>query len=174
MYVRDANEVRGEEGTLVGSLRDSELEVAACHAHEEILNIEAVLGTGLEEGDVLLVGEGLTFIILDHALIFEIRLVSDDYLVNFFVTVLLDLTEPVLDVVEGLLVGDIIDKDVTVSSAVVRLGDGTEALLASSIPLRLSQSKARNVVSRGLDRAKGKVGERSDAHERGTDVQFES
>ena len=121
---------------LVGGLGDGKLEVAAGHAHEEILNVEAVLCRGLQEGDVLLVGESLTFVMLDHTLILEIRLVSDNDLVHLLVTVLLNLTEPVLDVVEGLLVGDVINEDVAVSSAVVRLGDGTEALLASSIPLR--------------------------------------
>ena len=124
-------------------MRDGELEVATSHAHEEILDIEAVLGRSLEEGDVLLIRESLTFIILNHALILKIRLVSNDNLVNLLVTVLLDLTEPVLDVIEGLLVGDIIDKNVAVSSAVVSLRDGAEALLASSIPLQSNQTNAQ-------------------------------
>lgn len=163
MDVRYADEVRGNRGTLVGSLRDGKLEVAASHAHEEILNVEAVLGTGLEERNVLLVGESLTFVVLDHALIFEICLVSNDNLVDLLVTVLLDLTEPVLDVVKGFLVGDIVDENVTMSSTVVGLGDGTETLLTSGIPLWFYKSKMRNFVSKGSHNSNRQVLARSDA-----------
>jgi hypothetical protein len=43
--------------------------------------------------------------------------------------------QPLLDVVERVHVGNIVDDADAVSAAVVRRGDGTETLLASSVPL---------------------------------------
>ena len=42
--------------------------------------------------------------------------------------------QPLLDVVEGLLVGDVVDHDDAVRAPVVAGGDGTEALLAGRVP----------------------------------------
>lgn len=132
---------------LVGGLRHGEFEITASHAHEEILDVDAVLGTRLEEGNVLLVGEGLSFVELDHTLVLEICLVSYDNLVHVFVSVLLNLSQPVLDVVKGLLVRDIVHKNVSVGSAVVSLRDRSETLLSCSIPLQFASSFGFKSVS---------------------------
>lgn len=42
--------------------------------------------------------------------------------------------EPLLDIIEGLVVCHVIDYDDAMSSSVVGRGDGTEALLPRSIP----------------------------------------
>jgi len=42
--------------------------------------------------------------------------------------------EPLLDIIEGLIISDIIDNDDTMGSSVVGRGDGAETLLSSGIP----------------------------------------
>ena len=42
--------------------------------------------------------------------------------------------EPLLDVVEGLLVRDVVDHDDAVGASVVRRGDGPEPLLPGCVP----------------------------------------
>lgn len=46
----------------------------------------------------------------------------------------MDTSEPVFDVLEGLLVSDVVGKDDSMSTFVVGGGDGLEALLASGVP----------------------------------------
>jgi hypothetical protein len=47
---------------------------------------------------------------------------------------LIDLLEPVLNVIEGLLICAVIDQNNTHSSLVVSLGDGPESFLSCSVP----------------------------------------
>lgn len=47
---------------------------------------------------------------------------------------LLDLLHPVLDVVEGVSISDIVDKEDALSSTEVGDGDGSETILTGSIP----------------------------------------
>jgi hypothetical protein len=50
--------------------------------------------------------------------------------------VLLDLIHPVLDRTETLAVGDIVCHNDTVSTLIVRAGNGLESLLAGCVPLQ--------------------------------------
>ncbi len=71
---------------------------------------------------------------IDNFLLDEIALVSDEQLVDALGGVAVDFLKPLLDVVEGVHIGDVIDDDDAVCTAVVRGGDGTEALLSGRVP----------------------------------------
>ena len=66
--------------------------------------------------------------------IVHVALVAQDHLLYVRARVLLDVPDPVLDVVEALLVGDVVDEHDTHGSAVVGRGDGPESLLSRCVP----------------------------------------
>jgi hypothetical protein len=74
-------------------------------------------------------------VVLDDLLVSHIALVADEKLVDTLGSVAVNLLQPLLDVVERVHVGDIVDDADTVGAAVVRGCDGTETLLACSVPL---------------------------------------
>lgn len=69
----------------------------------------------------------------DH-LVGLIALVGDQHLGDILVGMLVNLLEPVLNVVEGLLVSAVVDQDDAHRSFVVSLSDGAEPFLTGSIP----------------------------------------
>lgn len=73
--------------------------------------------------------------VLNDLLVGHITLVAHEELVDTLGGVAVDLLKPLLDVVEGVHIRDIVDNADTVGAAVVGRGDGTEAFLAGSIPL---------------------------------------
>lgn len=73
--------------------------------------------------------------VLDDLLVSHIALVTYKQLVDAVGGVTVDLLEPLLDVVERIHVGNIIDDADTVSATVVRARDSPEAFLARSVPL---------------------------------------
>lgn len=73
--------------------------------------------------------------VLDNLLIRHIALVAYEKLVDTLGGVSVNLLEPLLDVVEGIHVGNIVDDADAVSTSVVGGSDGSESLLASSVPL---------------------------------------
>ena len=74
----------------------------------------------------------------------QIGFISDKELDNIFVAVFVDLSEPVLNVLEGLSISDIINKDDAMSSFVVGGSDGLEPLLPCSVPdLQLNRASSR-------------------------------
>ena len=73
--------------------------------------------------------------VLDNLLVGHIALVSDEELVDALSGVSVDLLQPLLHVVEGVHVGNIVDDADAVSTSVVGRGDCAETLLASCVPL---------------------------------------
>lgn len=63
--------------------------------------------------------EGSTFFGLDLPIVFEVALVADEELDDVLVSELIDLCEPVLDVLEGLPVGDVVHQDNSMSTLVI-------------------------------------------------------
>ena len=53
---------------------------------------------------------------------------------DIVVSMLLNLFQPVLDVVKGLLFGAVVDQDYAHGAFVIGLGDGSESLLSSCVP----------------------------------------
>jgi hypothetical protein len=64
----------------------------------------------------------------------QVTLVAHKQLVDALTGVSVDLLQPLLDVVKGLLVGDVVDDDDAVSAAIVAGRDGPESLLSGRIP----------------------------------------
>mmetsp|Transcript_8630 Transcript_8630/g.24220 ORF Transcript_8630/g.24220 Transcript_8630/m.24220 type:complete len:319 (-) Transcript_8630:1038-1994(-) len=106
----------------------------AGHGKEGLLDVGRGLGGGFEELDAEGVGELLALLGRDDPLGRQVGLVADEELVDILAGVAVDLVEPLLDVVEGFVVGDVVDDDDAVGAAVVRGGDGAEALLAGGVP----------------------------------------
>lgn len=73
--------------------------------------------------------------VLDHFLVRHIALVAHKKLVDALGSITVDLLKPLLHVVEAVHVGDIVDDANAMGAAVIRRGDGSETLLAGSIPL---------------------------------------
>ena len=71
--------------------------------------------------------------VVNDLLVGQVTLVSDQQFVDAFRGVTINLREPLLDVVEGVLVCHIIDDNDTVCAAVVGGGDGAETLLACTV-----------------------------------------
>lgn len=71
-----------------------------------------------------------------HLLDGQITFVAYEQFVDVLARVTLNLLQPLLDVVEGLLVRAIVHYDDAVCAPVVRRGDRTEPLLASRVPLK--------------------------------------
>jgi len=108
----------------------------SCHRQESLLYVGSVLGGSLEEGDSKAVGKLLRHGVLHDLLVLHIALVADKQLVDALGGVSVNLLKPLLDVVEGVHVGHIVDHADAVGTTVVGRGDGTEPFLASSVPLR--------------------------------------
>lgn len=127
------------------------------HGSKYFIDVGVGGSGGLEEVDAVLLGEILTLLGgngLDgewkttrskYSLALEIALVTDEDEVHVIITVLghpptrsekylLDLLHPVLDVVEGVSISDIVDKEDALSSTEVGDGDGSETILTGSIP----------------------------------------
>ena len=165
------------DGRLVvdGGVSHALLDLAG-HGQEGLLDVGCVLGRCLEEWNAEAVSEflikcisikgwvdedvedaHLCDVVLDDLLVGHIALVTDEKLVNTLGSVAVDLLQPLLDVVERVHVGDIVDDADTVGTAVVRGCDGTEALLACSVPLyRISISNIiPGVIEYGVDSRSG-------------------
>jgi len=116
-----------------GGIAHTFLDLAG-HGQEGLLDVGCVLGRCLEEGNAEAVGEFLCDGVLDDLLVSHIALVADEKLVDTLGSVAVNLLQPLLDVVERVHVGNIVDDADTVGAAVVRGCDGTETLLACGVP----------------------------------------
>lgn len=74
-------------------------------------------------------------LVIDDLLLRHIALVANEQLVDALGGVPVDFLQPLLDVVERVHVGDVVDDADAVGAAVVRGGDCAEALLAGRVPL---------------------------------------
>ena len=77
--------------------------------------------------------------VLNNLLVRHVALVAHQQLVHTLCSVAVDLLQPLLDVVETVHVGDIVDNADAVGAAVVGGCDGAEAFLAGRIPLSYCQ-----------------------------------
>ena len=83
-------------------------------------------------------GESATYlcdVVVDDLLVGHIALVAHKELVDALCSVAVNLLQPLLDVVEAVHVGNIVDDANAVSAAVVRAGDCAETLLSRCVPL---------------------------------------
>jgi len=104
------------------------------HGHEGLLHVGGVLGRRLQERDAQLVRVLFGCGEIHHFLGGQVALVAHQQFVDVLAGVSVNLLQPLLHVVEGFLVGDVVDHDDAVSPAVVAGGDGAEPLLPRRVP----------------------------------------
>lgn len=120
---------------VVGGGRAHTLLDLAGHCQKGLLDVAGIFGRGLKEGNAEAVSKLLGDLIVDNLLLSHIALVADQELVDPLGGVPVNFLQPLLDVVERIHVGDIVDDANAMGSAIVRRGDCTESLLASGVPL---------------------------------------
>ena len=126
----------------------------ASHGQESLLDVGRILGRSLEEWDAERVGKFLHLVLVplhndgrtgdiiylcnavfDDLLVCHVTLVAYEELVDALGCVAVNLLQPLLDVVEAVHVGNIVDDADAMGTAVVRRRDCAETLLTCSIPL---------------------------------------
>lgn len=90
--------------------------------------------------------------VVDDLLRGQVAFVAHQELVDVLAGVAVNLLEPLLHVVERLLVSAIVDDDDPVSTAIVRGSDGPETLLPGSVPLERETNEKSVEMGKHLDR----------------------
>jgi len=85
--------------------------------------------------------------VLNHLLICHIALVANEQLVDTFGSISVDLLEPLLHVVEGVHIRDIVHDADAMGTAVIGTSDGSEAFLAGGIPLEAKPLALANMTT---------------------------
>jgi hypothetical protein len=104
------------------------------HSHEGLLNVGISLGRGFKERDAKLISESLGSLVVNATAVSLITLVANEKLSNVRTGIAVNLREPDLDVVEGLSLGNVVNDDNTMSTAVVGGSNRAETILTSSVP----------------------------------------
>eukprot|EP00531_Pseudo-nitzschia_arenysensis_P013583 CAMPEP_0116145440 /NCGR_PEP_ID=MMETSP0329-20121206/16591_1 /TAXON_ID=697910 /ORGANISM="Pseudo-nitzschia arenysensis, Strain B593" /LENGTH=178 /DNA_ID=CAMNT_0003641039 /DNA_START=390 /DNA_END=925 /DNA_ORIENTATION=- len=99
-----------------------------------LFDVGGGLGRSLEEFNSERVGKFLALLRRDNTLARQIGLITDQELVDVFGRVSVNLVQPLLYIVEGFLVSDIVDDDNSVGAAVIGRCNGAESFLSSGIP----------------------------------------
>ncbi len=73
---------------------------------------------------------------IDNLLFSQIALISNKQFVDTFGCISINFLKPLLDIVEGFLISNIINDNNAMSSAIVRGSDGSESFLSCGIPLK--------------------------------------
>ena len=121
--------------SLGGLTLDQSLLDRLTDGREDIWDVVVVLGWALNEGDIVLLGEGLAFLEAD----LSFGLLAVDFVANYdfahgFRLGFIDLLDPVLEIIEGFSFGDWVDKYHSSGSFVVGFSDGLKPFLAGGIP----------------------------------------
>lgn len=114
----------------------------SCHHNEGFLNVLAVLGWGLEESNVIVFSEFLSFVCRDLSGILHIRLVTNKNSGDIVWSVFFNFIHPVFDGTEGLTISNIVSDNDTMSTLVIAASDGLESFLTCSVPLKLFVKKS--------------------------------
>jgi len=104
------------------------------HGQEGLFDVGRSLGRSFEEFNAKGVGKFLALLRRDNTLARQIGLITNEKLVDVLRCVSINLVQPLLYIVEGFLVGDIIDNDNSMGTAVVRRCNGTETFLSGCVP----------------------------------------
>ena len=106
----------------------------AGHGQKGLFDIARGFRGCFEEFNSEAVGKFFALFGGDHALSRQIGLVTDQQLVDILRSVSVNFVQPLLYIVERLVVRDVVDNNNAVGSAVVRRGNRAETLLPSCIP----------------------------------------
>jgi hypothetical protein len=104
------------------------------HGQKGLFDIGRCLGGGFQEFNPERVGKFLALLGSHDTLGGQIGLVADQELIDIFRSVSVNLVQPLLDVVEGFGVSNVVHDNDTVGAAVVRRGNRSEALLSGRVP----------------------------------------
>lgn len=106
----------------------------ASHGKEGLFDVRRGLRGSLKEFDSEAVSKLLSLFGRHDTLCRQIGLVAHKELVDVFASVSVNLVQPLLHVVERLIVCHIVYNNDSVGSAVVRRSDGTETFLSGCVP----------------------------------------
>jgi len=106
----------------------------ASHGQESLLDVGGSLGGGFEEFNAEGVGKFFALLRRNNTLARQIGLITNEKLIDVLGRVSINLVQPLFNIVEGFLVGNIIDDDNSVSAAVVRRCNGAESFLSGCVP----------------------------------------
>lgn len=101
---------------------------------EDVGDVDACLGTGLDEGDAEGLCQLLTLLGGDHPGVFFVAFVADDDHLGVLLGVLLHRLVPSFHAVKRVLVADVVHYDDAHCAPVVCCRDGSEPLLAGRVP----------------------------------------
>ena len=101
---------------------------------ECFLNIDVRLGARFQELDAVFIGQGLTLLLADHLLVRHIALITDEDAVDALTRMLLNVPDPISDIVERALIGDVVHQQNAHGAAVIRRCDCPEPFLPRCIP----------------------------------------
>lgn len=104
------------------------------HGEKGLFDIGGRLCRSLEEFNAKTVGKLLALFRRHDTLGRQIRLVAHQELVHVFASVPVDFVQPLLYVVEGFVIGDIVNDNNAVGTAVIGGSNGTETLLSGRVP----------------------------------------
>ena len=104
------------------------------HGQKGLFDIGGCLGRSLEELNTKGVSKLLSLLGRNNTLSGQIGLVTHKQLVDVFCRISINFVKPLLDIVEGLLVRDIVHHNDSMGTTVIRRGNRTETFLSSGIP----------------------------------------
>ena len=82
----------------------------------------------------MLLGYGISSLLGHHPLILHVALISKNHPLHILIGVLVNVPQPLGNVIKGLGIGDVVDEHDTHGATVVAGGDGVEPLLPSRVP----------------------------------------
>jgi hypothetical protein len=106
----------------------------AGHGQKRLFYVGGGLGGSLEEFNAQGVSKLLTLFGRHDALAGQIGLVANQQFVDILCCISVNFVEPLLDIVERFLVGDIVDNNNSMGATVIRRSDGAETFLSCGIP----------------------------------------
>ena len=104
------------------------------HGEEGLLNVGRSLGGRFQKVNAERFRKLPSLICRYDPLGRQVGLVTHQELVDVLASVSINLVQPLLHVVEGLVIGNVVYYDDAVSATIIRGGDGTESLLSRSVP----------------------------------------
>ena len=100
----------------------------------EFVNVFVELGGGFDVVHLVLVGEGLSFLVRHFSLLLQVDFVTHQHLHNGRIRMLVDALEPSFHIREGERVSHVKSYNYAIRLLVERIGNGLEPFLAGSIP----------------------------------------
>jgi len=122
------------KGSRLGLLYVAFVEDGLCQLDEGRFDVDVGLGRGFQKFDIVLFGYGISSLLRHYSLILHVTLVAEDHPFHVLIGVLVNVPQPLSDIIKGLGVGNVVDQHDTHGTTVVTSGDGVEPLLTRGVP----------------------------------------